>query len=149
MLSKTRKNKIPKNKAPHAVIVRAPGLLPMFYTISELAQELQVPQSIVKSWIRAGLTIERDNRKHIFINGRELANWVNKTREMQSPNPNPDISVAFCFKCRSEVGIDNPKLLDKSRYFLLKAICPHCGVKVNKGVSYDQSQELLIADRIS
>lgn len=40
----------------------------MFYTISELEQELQVPQSIIKSWIRAGLSIERDRRNHIFIN---------------------------------------------------------------------------------
>jgi DNA-directed RNA polymerase subunit RPC12/RpoP len=149
MLPKTRKNTISKIKVPHAAIVRAPGLLPMFYTISELAQELQVPQSIIKSWIRAGLSIERDHRKHIFINGRKLANWIKKVREMQKPTPNPDISVAFCFKCRSEVGIDNPRLLNKSRYVLLKAICPHCGAKVNRGISHDQSQELHIADRIS
>jgi hypothetical protein len=30
-------------KLPHAVIVRAPGLLPMLYTLSELEAELGVP----------------------------------------------------------------------------------------------------------
>ena len=39
---------------PHSVIVRAPILLPMLYTIPELAQELRTPERTLRDWLAAG-----------------------------------------------------------------------------------------------
>jgi hypothetical protein len=39
---------------PHSVIVKAPGILPMLYTVSELAQELRTPERALQDWLAAG-----------------------------------------------------------------------------------------------
>lgn len=39
---------------PHAVIIRAPGLLPMLYTPTELEEDLRVPARTVREWIQEG-----------------------------------------------------------------------------------------------
>ena len=50
---------------PRAVIVRAPGLLPMLYSVSELAGELNIPDRTLRDWLAAGAHHERDSQNHI------------------------------------------------------------------------------------
>jgi hypothetical protein len=40
-----------KTRLSHTVIVRAPGLLPMLYTPSELERELRIPARTVREWL--------------------------------------------------------------------------------------------------
>lgn len=60
-------------RLPHAVIVRAPGLLPMLYSPRELGQELRIPDRTIREWLGKGLPHLRDERRHIWIDGRQLA----------------------------------------------------------------------------
>jgi hypothetical protein len=57
----------------HAVIVKAPGLLPMLYSPSELEEELGVPARTIRDWLKSGLPHERDAGGHIWINGQAFA----------------------------------------------------------------------------
>jgi hypothetical protein len=41
-------------KIPHSVIVKASGLLPMLYTVSELAMELDIPGRTLRNWLANG-----------------------------------------------------------------------------------------------
>ena len=58
---------------PHPVIVRAPGLLPMLYTLGELSQELATPvsgtnQTRLKEELPSEIKrlIERGQRGHVL-----------------------------------------------------------------------------------
>lgn len=54
-------------RLPHSVVVRAPGLLPMLYTLSELTEELRVSRAVIRGWLKRGLAHERDSRGHILV----------------------------------------------------------------------------------
>src|SRR5512140_1907217 len=56
-------------------IVRAPGLLPMWCTPAELGQELGVSARTIREWQRLGLPYRRDERGHLWIDGRQFASW--------------------------------------------------------------------------
>ena len=60
---------ITKIKIPHKVIIRAPGLLPMLYTLNELASALDIPYNTLRGWLSAGAPHEKDNRGRLWING--------------------------------------------------------------------------------
>jgi hypothetical protein len=60
-------------RIPHAAITRAPGLLPMQYTLVELATELGLSARTLREWVsNTDLTVphQRDGRGHIWIEGR-------------------------------------------------------------------------------
>ena len=65
---------------PHAVIVKAPGLLPMLYRLGELAEELEISPRVVREWMDKGLPYTRDAHGHLWINGQQFAEWVNQLR---------------------------------------------------------------------
>lgn len=74
------KHTLMKNRLPHTVVVRAPGLLPMLYSPPELAEDLHIPAHIVREWLNKGLPYQRDAAHHVWINGREVAAWVEVAR---------------------------------------------------------------------
>jgi len=41
-----------RTKLPHAVIIKAPGLLPMLYTPREICEELGVAESTLRDWLQ-------------------------------------------------------------------------------------------------
>ena len=94
---------------PHLAIVRAPGLLPMLYRPSELAEELGVSAAVVREWIDKGLPHQRDHRGHLWIDGRQVTEWVKVTRQRPAgrvPNPRgetpcPSVNHLPTTKCRS------------------------------------------------
>ena len=116
-----------------AVIVRSPGLLPMMYKVSELAQELDVLPQTIRGWVRAGLPHERDKRGHLWINGQVLAEWIaiqRKSRSGQSLQSNE----AFCVRCRKPVPLIYPQRETHGRLLLLRSHCPYCNCEVYRGV---------------
>src|SRR5436190_10603414 len=97
-----RKEIMQPPKMPHPVIVRAPGLLPMLYTLGELSQELATPVSTLKDWLDKGLPHQRDRTGHIWVNGPELRAWVESARR-KSRGPCLRKGQAYCLKCRQAV----------------------------------------------
>jgi hypothetical protein len=122
-------------KLPHSVIVKAPGLLPMYYTSKELAEELGVPQYTVKLWIEGGLPHHYDGRNYIMVDGRDLARWVENQRRMKAGTKLKD-GQAYCFRCRKRTPILNPSKVRDGNKILLKGSCNFCGGTVYRGVKH-------------
>ena len=130
-----------KTRLPHTVIVRAPGLLPMLYTPSELEQELHIPARTVREWVDRGLPHQRDARDHIWINGRQLADWVETMRRSRSPQ-RLNADEAFCVNCHRPVKLLSPTPILRGKHFLLNGKCPDCGKPIYRGVCHGQSAQL-------
>ncbi len=131
----------PRIKIPHAVIVRAPGLLPMLYKVSELADDLNVPERTLRDWLaKFGAPHQRDRNGHIWVNGIEFAAWVNAMRQQKKKiTLQPD--QAYCLRCKQPVTLVNPETVETTcGPRLLRAICPQCSGHVYRGASYDLAQ---------
>ncbi len=94
-------------RLPHSVIVRAPGLLPMLYRPSELAEELDVAPATVRDWVDA------------------------VRQQPQKPKLGHD--EAYCFRCRRSVELRDPVAQQHGKQMLLSGSCPHCGGTINRG----------------
>ena len=121
-----------KRKIPHSAIVKAPGLLPMLYTLGELEDELRVPVSILRAWMEKGVPYQHDRRGHIWINGQELAEWIHKTKRPKHSRQLGD-DEAFCLRCRKAVKLLNPQQRIRGHQILLSSTCPQCGSPINRG----------------
>jgi hypothetical protein len=119
-------------RLPHAIIVKAPSLLPMFYKLSELEQELGVPVRTLQDWLAHGVPHHRDETGHLWINGRDMAAWVEQQRAARTL-PTSAVGQAYCFHCRKTVALNNPSMQRHGRRALLQAKCPNCGGIVNRG----------------
>jgi hypothetical protein len=117
---------------PHSVIVRAPGLLPMLYRPSELAEELTVSAAVVRDWVEKGLPHHRDHRGHMWIDGRQAAEWVKVTRQRPAGSRMAE-GQAYCFRCCRAVELRDPVAQYHGKQVLLSGICPQCGGNINRG----------------
>ena len=131
-------------KLPHCVIVKAPGLLPMLYKPSEIAEELKIPERTVYGWLyKGGAPYQRDNSRHLWINGRELAAWIDQNRKKKSERPKLTSSEAFCLRCKTAVQLVDPvRTHIKGRLYVIRGKCPHCGITINRGDSDDRTRQL-------
>lgn len=122
-----------KRKIPHAVIVRAPGLLPMYYKASELAEELCIPERTLRDWLTNGAPCIRDDRNSIWIEGESFARWVEQERKNKT-RIKLEADEAFCLHCKKPV-----KMTDCTEKHIVDGIshlsgtCPECGGKVVRG----------------
>ena len=119
-------------KLPHAVIVRAPGLLPMLYTPTELERELTVPARTVREWVGRGLPHHRDERGYLWLDGRQVAAWV-KTVSQPRPRQLLKEDEAYCFHCRQAVPLLNPTEQLRGKQRLLHGTCPECKRAIYRG----------------
>ncbi len=126
-------------KLPHLVIVRAPGLLPMLYRPAELARDLEIPESTLRDWLGLGLPHQRDERGHIWINGREFAAWVKASRRSPSSRKMAE-DEAYCFRCQHPVKMVKPSVTYRGKQVLLSSTCPSCGSAINRGSHNGQSR---------
>jgi hypothetical protein len=117
----------------HHVIVKAPGLLPMLYRPSELSEEFGVDVSTIRDWVQAGLVHSRDEAGHIWINGRDMACWVEVQRKQAIRPPLAD-DQAFCLRCRKAVQVVEPKSARRGRQRVWQGRCAECGAVVNRGL---------------
>ena len=119
-------------KVPHSVIVRAPGLLPMLYTPSELERELSVPARTIREWVDKGLSHQRDERGHIWLDGRQVAAWV-KTLGRSRTKPRLKDNEAYCVRCRQPVKWLNPTRDQRGQQVWWRGVCPKCGGIICRG----------------
>jgi excisionase family DNA binding protein len=128
-------------RMPHSVIVRAPGLLPMLYKVRELAEELGISRRTIRRWARSGMPHQRDGRNHIWVNGEELAEWVEDQRRARR-GPKLKADEGYCFRCRRAVRLVGAVRQTDGRKTLLQGTCPRCGATVSRGVKHDLSRQL-------
>src|SRR5438105_3571675 len=90
------------------VLARIRGLLDMWYTSLELAEELKVsPLLIRRRWVRSGLPHRREQRS-IWIRGTDLMHWANQQRrERQALGQ----GQAYCMHCRGPAPMLNARLI--------------------------------------
>ena len=120
-------------KLPHNVIVKAPGLLPLLYKVSELANELQVPERTLRDWLDMGAPHQRDQSNHIWINGVHFTQWVHEQRKPKRTNKLQN-HEAYCLRCKAVVELRFPQRQNISgRLFNMRGTCPECGCTINRG----------------
>jgi hypothetical protein len=125
-------------RLPHAVIVRAPGLLPMLYAPSELAEELRISIHTIREWFKHGLPRQRDARGHNWIDGRRFANWVAELNHARSARSIGQ-AEAYCVRCRKPVRLIDPVRSCQGKKVLLRGVCPGCGGSIFRGARRGQS----------
>jgi len=135
-----------RTKLPHSVIVKAPGLLPMLYKVSELAADLSIPDRTLRDWLEAGAPHLRDHGGRIWVNGRDFSEWVEETRKNKHKSDRPKLNSdqAYCLRCNAIVQLIDPTRVHvKGRLYFIKGTCPHCGCRLNRGDSDDRTGKLL------
>jgi hypothetical protein len=117
-------------------------LLDMEYTPSELANEIGFTQrQVYRVYIPLGCPHRKDDRRHIWINGKKFRSWVlniYKKREL-------GLNEAFCLTCKKPVQMKNKTRKRSGRLFYYLCICPNCGRKLVRFITRgkpinDQSQ---------
>lgn len=134
-------------RIPRLAIVRAPGLLPMWYRRQELADELGIQVMFVRHWLRRGLAFRRDAQGHIWIDGREAANWIETHRRSSSGDPLPD-GWAYCMHCRLRVEISRPVRKVSGKHVVLSGTCPRCKGRIYRGARNGPPGELLSGPKV-
>ena len=119
-------------KLPHSVIVCAPGLLPMLYTLTELGDELEISVRTLREWLDRGLPHERDTRGYIWIDGRRFAAWVQVIQQVRLERKLKE-GQAYCVNCRRPVELKDPTSVRHGKQTLLSGICPDCGRSIHRG----------------
>jgi len=119
-------------RPPRQAVIRAPGLLPMLYTPSELAEALGLTAPTIRDWLGRGLPHERDDGGRLWINGRACAAWLEQARRPAQPRPMA-AGEAYCFRCRRPVKPENPVCRINGKVTRWSGLCPACGTAVHRG----------------
>ena len=123
----------PRIKLPHSVIVKSPGLLPMHYSVRELAQAVGAVERTLRDWLVNGAPHLRDEREHLWIHGREFAHWVSSQRRPVRKTRLKD-NQAYCMHCREVVEILEPKTqMLRGKLTHTSGKCSRCGGTVHRG----------------
>jgi hypothetical protein len=120
-----------KGRLSGAQKMRLKRLFDMPYKPSELAEEIGFSvRQVYRVYIPAGCPHHRDERNHLWINGKAFREWIAKAykkRELEKDQ-------AYCPSCKQPVKMIDPveKQIDNKVY--LQCICPICGKKANRFV---------------
>ena len=120
-------------RLPHSAIIKSPGLLPMLYTVCEIAAALAVPERTLRDWLEAGAPHDRDQHGHIWIHGRKFAGWVAEMRDPVKRRKLKD-DEAYCMRCSRAVRMtDVSTKAMQGKLILIRGTCPNCGCTINRG----------------
>jgi uncharacterized protein with PIN domain len=109
----------------------------MLYSSKELGEELGIPARTIRQWIDLGMPHRRDERNHIWISGREFAQWVEQVRAARKPTP-LSRDQAFCLYCKQAVRLVETHRIRRGKLTLIQGVCPTCGRTINRGGHRDQ-----------
>jgi hypothetical protein len=127
----------PRIKLSHSVIVKSPGLLPMPYTVRELADELSMPERTLRDWLLHGAPHTRDPLGHIWINDQVFAAWVASQRK-KAPGSRLKPGEGYCMVCNQIVMVLQPtRRPSVGRLVYIQGVCPQCNGKVSRGARRD------------
>lgn len=118
---------------PHTAIVKASGLLPMLYKVSEIADELQIPERTLRDWLSTDAPHQRDERNNLWVNGHLFAKWVQSKRKQKKPARLTD-KQAYCLRCKQVVELTKSQIVPmQGKLINIKGTCPQCGCVINRG----------------
>jgi hypothetical protein len=121
-------NIVTQQKLPRSVILQAPALLPMLYTVSEISNLLGIPDRTLRDWLAFyGAPHTRDKKNHLWINGVLFAGWVNDLRK-KKPKTNTKLATdeAYCLRCSQPVKLTKPVMIPvKGKLVLIQGRCQH------------------------
>jgi hypothetical protein len=103
----------------------------MMYSVSEISTALDLAERTLRDWLSVGAPHIRDTRGHIWINGREFADWIANMRAPKRKRKLRD-DEAFCMRCNRVVQmteISTKPMQGK----LIRGKCPNCGCTINRG----------------
>jgi hypothetical protein len=124
---------MPRMRLPQSVIVKSPGLLPMHYKVSELAETLRVPERTLRDWLVAGAPHVRDHRDKLWINGKEFADWVEDHRKKRK-HQKLQQGEAYCVRCNEVVAMTEVSTHAKQgKLVMISGKCPNCGRQIWRG----------------
>ena len=109
------------------------GLFDMMYSPRELAEEIGINQDQVYGvYLHLGCPEERDEKKHILINGKAFADWYLKVYAKIKLKQDE----TFCKTCKKGVKIYQPKKKKKGNLAYTLSVCPVCRRNLTKIISY-------------
>lgn len=121
-------------KLPHSVIVKASGLLPMLYTVHELAKELDAVERTLRDWLANGAPHSKDAKGHIWIQGTDFSKWVAKTRRPIQKHRKMKDNEGYCMHCRNTVEMLNIHTRHmRGKLTMTRGTCAHCGHPIHRG----------------
>lgn len=127
-------------KLPHVVIVKAPGLLPMLYTVRELADELSMPERTLRDWLHRGAPYSRNQLGHIWVDGQAFMAWVVSQRK-KATHARLQPGEGYCMNCNNIVMILHPtRRVSSGNLVYIQGVCPHCNGRVSRGAWRDSAQ---------
>jgi len=124
-------------RIPVSITLRAPVLLPMMYRTRELGEVLGVTPQLIVRWTKLGAPYVRDSRGHIWIMGRDIADWLVDHKRPKSAST-LGFAEGYCLRCRRAVEMQDPVSREQGNMTLITGTCPICGAEVNRGRANDQ-----------
>lgn len=125
----------------HSVIVKSPGLLPMLYTVRELAEAVGIPERTLRAWLAAGAPHQREAGGHIWIHGREFSGWVAGKRASRRQYPLGE-GQGYCLRCKRVVNLLEPRTIHfRGKLNRTRGTCDRCGGIVCRGVRIPASPD--------
>ena len=114
------------------------GLFDMMYSPRELAEEIGINQDQVYGvYLHLGCPEERDEKKHILINGKAFADWYLKVYAKIKLKQDE----TFCKTCKKGVKIYQPKQKKKGGLIYILSVCPVCGRNLTKIIANKRGTE--------
>ena len=105
----------------------------MLYTVRELSEAIGVADRTLRDWLFAGAPHFYDQKGHIWIDGREFADWVAGLRKPKRERKLND-HEAYCMRCNRVVEMVNPTVnVIRGNLLVRKGKCPHCQCTINRG----------------
>jgi hypothetical protein len=121
-------------RLPHSVLVKSCGLLPMHYTVHELAKELGAVERTLRDWLANGAPHFKDAKGHIWVHGREFSRWVDGARKPKQKQKRMKDNEGFCMHCKKTMEM----LAVSTRHIrgkltMARGTCSQCGRIIHRG----------------
>lgn len=111
----------------------------MYYKPGEIAEIVGIKiKQFYRVYIPEGCPHERDERNHIWINGKQFRNWVETTYKKRKLGENQ----AYCSSCDQSVDLENRerKTTKTGDTDYIEGNCIHCGRKTVRIVENRRGQ---------
>ena len=128
----TNKSILLKGRLDGAQRTRLKRLLDMLYKPSELADIVGFhKRQVYRVYLKLGLPGEKDKTGHLWINGKQFANWyLDNFKKIVLRN-----NEVFCLTCKQAVEVKKSRKVKKGKLVYLVCSCPNCKRKIAKIIS--------------
>jgi len=121
-------------KLPRSVLKKLPRLLPTFYSLEDLMEELGATREELEPLFKWGAPHRVDCEGEIWVTGEDFAYWVEALERFKNCELVDDL-YAFCEKCNKLVSMEEPQTtLLRAKYAITNGKCGLCGEIVKKAI---------------